>query len=157
MDCDFAEKISLFVDGELSPDESERVSRHILACSACKQAQDDFLRLRREIKAYDFELGPLARERALERILSSQKTSLWKRRVALPAPAFALILIVLIASWVWSVSLLLAKPQPSGGGIRAEKGTRERETVSQTGLDLSRYDGGGRAVIYKTRRADAGR
>ena len=156
MDCDFTEKISLFVDGELSPDESERVGRHILACPVCKLTQEDFLRLRQEIKSYDFKPGPLAESQALDRILSSQKTPLWKRRVALPVPVFALILILLIASGLWSVSSLLAKPQPPGGGIRAEKRFDET-TPPQTGLDLSRYDGGGRAVIYKTRRAEGGR
>lgn len=157
MGCDFTEKISLLMDGELPPDESERVRRHILACSTCKQTQEDFLRLRRKIKSYDFDTDSLARNQALDRVLYSEKEPLWRMRVSLPVPVFALILIALITSVAWAVFILPTKSESSKGIGGSEEGSSETISAPQNGLDLSRYDGGGRAVIYKARRTDIGR
>ena len=149
MDCKLTEKISQFVDGELPGDERERMKQHLAVCSVCREAHEDFLRLRSEITSYEFKPDPFAQKRALENIMNSESVPLWKRRIAVPAPAFALLIIALISIVIWS-ALQWAEPQQTGDRIRFLKGETR---APETGLDLSRYDGGGRAVIYKTSRS----
>jgi Putative zinc-finger len=82
------------------------------------------------------------------------KTPLWKRRVALPAPVFALLLLCVFALALWSIVLRPAEaPRPPV----TTKG-RDTQTASappqpaREAFDISRYDRGQRASIYKVRR-----
>ena len=69
MSCDFTEKISQLVDGELSEVEAREVQRHLTQCVACQGARADFLSFRSEISDYIPSLHPAAQADALRRIL----------------------------------------------------------------------------------------
>src|SRR5947209_12329324 len=72
MSCELTEKVSLLVDGELSPPETRSVERHLLTCDACQQARTDFLNLRQQISAYTPALNAHAQQRALASVLGKQ-------------------------------------------------------------------------------------
>jgi negative regulator of sigma E activity len=69
MSCDFTEKISQLIDGELSEVEAREVQRHLTQCGACQEARADFLSFRSEISNYNPSLHPAAQADALKRIL----------------------------------------------------------------------------------------
>jgi hypothetical protein len=69
MDCNWTEKISQLVDGELTPGEAQAVERHAARCPACRLAREDFLLLRHQLVSYRAESNPLAERQALGRIL----------------------------------------------------------------------------------------
>jgi len=52
MNCDFSEKVSLLIDGELSSNEARVVERHLLECVDCRQLHADFLSLSSQLDAY---------------------------------------------------------------------------------------------------------
>lgn len=74
MNCDWTEKISLLIDGELARDEAARVENHLATCAACREAHAGFLGLRQEIRAYEHAPDVLAQRRALENILAAGGT-----------------------------------------------------------------------------------
>jgi anti-sigma factor RsiW len=139
MNCNFTEKLSLLIDGELEREEAKQVELHLSSCLICQQAQADFLSLREQIKSHPHESDVSAQRQAIKRILSSERPPFWQRKIALPMPVFSVIMLALFVLAAWSVY------------VRAT-GTTQIETVdnrpSQGGLDLSRFDRGERAVIY---------
>ena len=156
MDCEFTEKVSLLLDAELTREESLRVTDHIRACPACRQAEEDFLRLRREIKAYDFQPQPSAQAGVLARILHAEKPSLWRRGVNVPLPLMASLLAIIIALGVWSAALRRAVEQPAAPSNPTPVQTHPQQAVVGDGGDLefSHYDHGERAAIYKVHRTE---
>ena len=72
MSCELTEKVSLLIDGELSPTEARSVEHHLLTCVACQQARADFLNLRQQISAYTPALNAHAQQRALASVLAKQ-------------------------------------------------------------------------------------
>jgi anti-sigma factor RsiW len=158
MSCSLTERVSLLIDGELAPDEENRVRKHLTECAACQQAQEDFLLLRVHIKSYETEPDAVAERQSLQSALASKKTRWWRRRVSLPAPAFALLVAAMVALATWG---LLAR---AGVGRRGETGGQARSAPASSGApsarqaveDLSRFDRGARAVVYKSRRAQPG-
>src|ERR1044071_5596789 len=72
MSCNFTEKISSLIDGELAPVEAREVERHLLSCSECEQLRADFLNLRSHIASFEASLQPAIQNRALKKILSRQ-------------------------------------------------------------------------------------
>ncbi len=159
MDCELTEKVSLLLDAELTPQETLRVKEHILVCPACRQAQSDFLRLRRELKAYEFQSQPFARARMLAHILKGEKPPLWRRRVSIPVPLMTLLLAIVVGLGVWSAVLRRAsRAAQSTGAPQVATPVKvlpaQAEVAAQgRGVDFSLYDHGGRAAIYKVRRA----
>jgi len=158
MDCEFTEKVSLLLDAELPPEDALLVTEHISTCTACRQAQDDFLRLRREIKAYEIQpQPPFAQAGMLARILNSEKLPLWRRSVSIPVPLMILLLAIIVGLGVWAATLRRASGLAQSNGA-PEKATPVKALPSQTevvegeGLDFSHYDHGERAAIYKVRR-----
>lgn len=71
MKCDWTQKISLLIDGELPPSEARETERHLDLCAGCRTARADFLLLRRQIADYPLDLDAFARQRALKRILAA--------------------------------------------------------------------------------------
>jgi anti-sigma factor RsiW len=69
MNCDWTEKISLLMDGELAADEAREVERHVADCSACRHAQADFMMLRQQLGDYHTEPNLIAQRQALKNIL----------------------------------------------------------------------------------------
>jgi anti-sigma factor RsiW len=159
MDCDFKEKVSMLMDGELGPRESEEVRNHVAGCRACQQAQADFAHLREQIQSYDFTPDSAARKRALSKVLGPESASGWGRTIALPVPVFAAILICVIALGLWSASmrLKLGSAGPQGPGARRVIDNSAAARPPEGGMDLSRFDRGERAVIYKVPRAETTR
>ena len=155
MDCKYAEKTSLLIDGELSVEEAKHVKAHVADCSECREMETDFLYFRRQIKES-------ASEAVLEtlkdvRLISSDKkeTAVWKKWISLPAPALVALLLLLAGFGAWAVFSVFD---------RSKKMTVAEETIVKTplekenrqtapnGISLSRFDRGGRAEIYTTRR-----
>ena len=105
MTCNFTQKISSFIDGELEPREAREVERHLLSCAECEQLRTDFLHLRSEIASFETSTQPVVQNRALKKILSGGRRADTPNRVpgrarglqwswGTPAVAFAALLIV---------------------------------------------------------------
>lgn len=72
MSCNYNEKISLLIDGELPPAEARLVEHHLTKCVECQLLRVDFLSLRSQIGDYAPALAPAAQRLALAKILSRQ-------------------------------------------------------------------------------------
>jgi len=73
MSCNFTEKISLLIDGELATAETREVERHLVSCSECEQLRADFLNLRSQITNFESSLTPEVHNRALKKILAPER------------------------------------------------------------------------------------
>ena len=73
MSCNFTEKVSSLIDGELPAQEAREVERHLLSCGECEQLRADFLNLRSQIAGFESSLEPVVQKRALKKILSAQR------------------------------------------------------------------------------------
>ena len=73
MNCNFTEKVSSLIDGELTQAETREVERHLLNCGECQQMRADFLNLRSQIVNFETSLQPTVQNRALKKILSAQR------------------------------------------------------------------------------------
>ena len=71
MKCVWTQKVSLLIDGELERAEAREVERHLDACGDCREAQADFLSLRRQLADYRIDLDAFAQQRALKSILAA--------------------------------------------------------------------------------------
>src|SRR5215217_485434 len=94
MNCNFTEKVSSLIDGELAPSEAREVEHHLLNCSECEQLRADFLNLRRQIASFETSLQPAVQNRALKKILSRQPVPALQWAFGTQAIAFAALLIV---------------------------------------------------------------
>lgn len=70
MTCNYTEKISSLIDGELVPAEAREVERHLLNCFECEQVRADFLNLRSQIVSFEASLQTEIQNRELKKILS---------------------------------------------------------------------------------------
>src|SRR5215212_5003897 len=94
MSCNFTEKISSLIDGELTPSEVRQVERHVLSCSECEELRTDFLNLRSQITSFETSLQPAVQNRALKKILSHERrVPRLQWSFGTPAIAFATLLI----------------------------------------------------------------
>jgi hypothetical protein len=153
MNCQYTEKISLLVDGEMSADEILNVEAHLANCADCEVLKNDFLFFRRQIKESTRQMTATAD------ILPNQKLKnkkyLWQRQVSIPVSAFALIMIALAAFGVWSAFSRFGR---SGNNpvakITKESASPEKKSAppEQNEFSLARFDKGGRAEIYTIRR-----
>ena len=73
MNCSFTERISSLIDGELSAGEAREVERHLVGCQECQQLRADFLNLRTEIAGFETSLQPEVQNRALKKILGTER------------------------------------------------------------------------------------
>lgn len=155
MPCEITERISLLMDAELSVEEARQMKEHLFGCALCRQAHQDFVSLREQLRSYETEVNEFAKQRALREILAAQPAPFWRRQVALPVPVLGFLVLIVVALAALTISL--------GGreGAQPIQEANERPTkpasqaVAQRGIDFSRYDTGERAVIFKTRRAEA--
>src|SRR3712207_4906810 len=83
--CDWTEKVSLLIDGELGSEESRAVETHLGDCLACRAAREDFLLLRRRISSYQPDVNLGAQRAALENILAAGRAAGSKVNVAAAA------------------------------------------------------------------------
>jgi hypothetical protein len=73
MSCNFTEKISSLIDGELSTAEAREVERHLIGCNECQEVRADFLNLRSQITGFETSLEPAVQNRALKKILATPR------------------------------------------------------------------------------------
>jgi len=155
MDCKFAEKTSLLIDGELSLEEAESIKAHIAECSECQQMEKDFLYFRQQIQESVSGAVWEAREKAQTAHFIGRKSPLWKKWISLPAPVFTALLFLLAGFGAWAIiSTINRHKNLTVAEELTEKSLLEKEN-RQTILNeisLSRFDRGGRAEIYATRR-----
>jgi len=158
MNCEFSEKVSLLIDRELSPSDAEQMRKHLTGCRVCQQLEQDFLGLRHQIKSHEFDTNPIAQKQTLWKVLASQSVPLWRRKIALPAPVFALVVVALLAFAAWSVFVRTALQQTGEPDRRASnvKPVEETSNTESGAMDLSRFDHGGRAILYTERRSETG-
>ena len=74
-DCNWTERVSLLIDGELAAQEARAVEQHLGDCFACRLAREDFLLLRHQLSSYRPEVNLLAQRRALHHILGSDNAA----------------------------------------------------------------------------------
>ena len=74
-DCNWTEKVSLLIDGELAAQEARAVEQHLGDCFACRLAREDFLLLRHQLSSYHADVNLLAQRRALDSILGSDNSA----------------------------------------------------------------------------------
>lgn len=154
MDCEFLERVSLLIDGEISGEESEQVREHITGCAVCRQAEQEFLHVRQQIRSYKSKADSYSAGRALREITGGKIIRWWEKKIALPAPAFALMVLVMLALLSWS---LIVRPAATGpGAVDRARRLPVSDQPDAGQQDFSRYDHGERAVIYKARRTPAG-
>jgi len=146
MDCEFLERVSTFVDGEMSREESERVREHIAACAVCRRAEQEFLLVRQQIRSYETAPGAYNRARALGKITERW----WEKKIALPVPVFALAVLLVLAFVSWS---LFARPSVTAP---PQIKSLAKETPVDGQPSFLDFDHGERAVIYKARRTGSG-
>ncbi len=150
MSCEFSDRVSLLIDGELTPAATEQVREHLTACRVCSQMAQDFLGVRDQIRSFDPQTDPFSQERALRNVLAPTQVPVWQRRIALPAPVFVLVVVVALALCTW---VLFVRGQRSPApDVRAADVPAQTRQPEQGAVDFSRFDRGERAVIYKVRR-----
>jgi anti-sigma factor RsiW len=173
MDCkEFRELLDLYVDGELSPEATAAARVHLKECAACGRVEAQLLRLRRVLKHVATRHQPppdleSAIRHALRRspwripLLTRRQPDLagqalkripfWETKVSLPAPVLMLLVAAVVAVGAWSSMVRRHASAPQ------RVSTEQRKTPvapsTRDGFDLSRFDRGGRASIYKVRRA----
>lgn len=151
MNCEWHDRVSALIDGELSAAAAAETRAHIAHCPQCSDAEREFLRLRDEIKAYQRDPDPVTMKRALNTILVSGHRPLWRREVALPLPAIALITLLAFAGGALSIRYLTpAAPVPEEARPAAP---RIKDAGGEPPTELLRYDGGARAAILVRKRA----
>src|SRR5215471_13047747 len=105
MSCNLIENLSLLMDGALSNKEAAATRSHIATCSECRKALEDFALLREALQDYDAAPGDVAQRRALNSILSADRSPLWRRSISVPAPLVALLFLAFVGLGVWSFSI----------------------------------------------------
>ncbi len=80
MNCDFTEKISLLIDGELPAADERLVERHLLACVECQQARMDFLNIRTQTASYELTLSLAKQREALANLRAKQGATTGRQR-----------------------------------------------------------------------------
>jgi hypothetical protein len=122
MNCNWTEKISLLIDGELSGEETRAVEQHAAQCHACQLAREDFMLVRRQISSFRAEPNLFAQREALKNILgkgavaSPKPASGWRERAAsvfaLPrfSPALAGVAALVIVAVIIAV-VMMRRPE----------------------------------------------
>jgi hypothetical protein len=135
MNCNFTEKISALIDGELPTDETRDLERHLVGCVECQEARADFLNLRSQLSEVPVAFQPAAQREALARILGKQKgvgsASGW-RWVFNPAVAGVAAMLIVAAV----IGLLLYPKMKPGPVVKDEvavdKGSRKASPTPST-------------------------
>lgn len=151
MDCQFTEKISLLLDDELSPEETKQTRAHIEVCQNCRDLHTDFLFFRQQIKGLVTQQPTTIKNDAPQ--IVRQKIPLWQKEISFPIPVFALILIAFVglAAWFLTSHFNQTTKLPTAENSDARTMT-EALPDKQNEFSLARFDKGGRAEIYTTRR-----
>jgi hypothetical protein len=115
MYCDCTEKVSLLIDGELSPIEARELEVHLLSCTECQEVRGDFLNLRNQFVSVPVSFRPVAQREALARILGKEPSvsrGFGWRWVLNPAVA-AVASLLLVAGLIGLLLYPRSKPGPA--------------------------------------------
>ncbi len=147
MNCDFAEKVSMLIDGELPATEIESVRAHLEHCAECRSLKRDFLFFREQIKTSVSE--KFAGEQVeISPVPIKKQTRIWSGWVSLPAPALALFVFALICLGAWFAISRFSRTSIDTASHTQVKNTAPKTAKAPTEVSLTRYDTGGRAEIY---------
>ncbi|HEX7176205.1 MAG TPA: zf-HC2 domain-containing protein [Pyrinomonadaceae bacterium] len=153
MNCDWAEKISLLIDGELPPQERRATEAHLESCAGCRRTKEDFLSLRSVVNSYPLAADATDERRALEKILASAAHStrdasdaaattvprtswrellVWPRLTPALGAALAVLLLAVALGVVWSVSRRDAGQRLVAEGTGQDKARRSSNGPTQS-------------------------
>ena len=176
MDCkEFREILDLYADHELSPDASTEARIHLKECPSCRRAERELLRLRRALKLTVAQHQPppdlvnavrriaqprwrrllgIGNQAADAGTVVQSDRPLWRENIRLPIPVFVLLLVAIVTFGIFSARLRMTGAPQSSAGVQSKavaiKPVEQRSPVEAA--DVSRFDHGGRASLYKEQR-----
>ena len=136
MTCTQTEKVSLLIDGELTPSQASEVKDHLQHCADCSDAHESFLLLRSQLTSYQSAIDSSAVNAALAKVLSRREstqppfvTPNWRERLAAafsPGRAFntgfaAAAALVILAVAIGLIALLSREQQPQVAVVSTEQ------------------------------------
>lgn len=147
MKCDFAEKVSMLIDGELAAAEIEALRAHIAACAECRNLEKDFLFFRQQIKS------PIPEKSVVEKakypfVSRKKRTRFLRGRISLPVPALALFVIALIGLGGFLIFSRVRRTSIGTATQTPVENIASKTANAPSEVSLARYDAGGRAEIY---------
>lgn len=173
MDCkEFREILDLYVDQELSPDALGAAHIHLNECHSCRKVERQLLRLRVALKLTVSQHQPppdlahavqritqrrwlgspgIRSETANDTDASRGRHPLWRENIQLPVPVFALLFMGLVTLGILLLQTRVPKPGERVSN-RAASTTPVGVRPSIEATELSRFDHGGRASLYKVPR-----
>jgi Putative zinc-finger len=145
MNCEFGEKVSMLIDGELSESESQKARAHIAGCAQCRDLEKDFLFFREQIKesAADFVAGQIK----TPLFLSAKRLPFWKKGILLPAPVFAGFILIAVGLSVWLIASRFSQNEKAALENSVKNAPAKAE-IAPNEISIARFDKGGRAEIY---------
>lgn len=119
---DCPDDLSAFLDGELMPDRSDKVARHLVHCFECRGIITDWIVIERRIG----RPAPLGSDRFVARVVGAipkppQLWSGWRGEFSWPAPALAL-----AAAAITITLLKLPHPKPTIDALMLADGISSR-------------------------------
>ena len=170
MNCkEFREILDLYVDQELSAQALATAQIHVNKCPACRRAEQQLLKLKHALQVATLRHNPppdlvtsvrsiteprwrkllAIRDRNADGVVHRELW--WRRNIRIPVPAFALLLVsALIFGFLFLRATLAGRSQQQPNRAAAIKSTQIEASVAAT--DLSSFDHGGRATLYKASR-----
>lgn len=116
------ENISAFIDRELADDIAAELFAHLGSCPRCRRTFTTLATLHERIAMLPDPAVPHALDRRMRSMdappvariarAGSDLRTLWRRRLAIPAPALAIALLAVMATILLSVLLLRPQPAP---------------------------------------------
>ncbi|MCB1023025.1 MAG: zf-HC2 domain-containing protein [Acidobacteria bacterium] len=144
MNCEFAEKVSIMIDGELPPEEIESVRAHISECPDCQELERDFQFFKRQIResAEDSPQIALPRIPALD-IDGIAPTR--KRGLSIPIPVFVGMVCLILIGWTGMFYFGESRSVRLAEDSTIKKAPPETSAGERS---LARFDNGGRTELF---------
>lgn len=147
MNCNFANKVSMLIDGELSAAESERVRTHLAGCAECQHLEKDFLFFREQIKESAADFSETEKFQ-IPTIPIRKQTPFWNKWISLPAPIAALFVFALFGLGTWLILSSFRQISNDSAIKNPVINTSSKPENQSNEVSLARFDRGGRAEIY---------
>ena len=141
MSCSQLQNVSAWIDGELAPEVAARFLVHIETCAECQRAAFEFRSLGDNTRRAIPKTEDLEETAILARLVQPKRANAPRRGVVVPAPLAAVAAAALVVMAFW-VGVLEFRDKKSPPGARLP-------TDTPGAVDLSRFDKGERAVVYK--------
>lgn len=152
MNCEFAERVSLLIDGELPEAEAEKVTAHLENCPECQALEKDFLFFRQQLRES-------ARNESKKYKLPDFRTAgarpLWKKGIVVPVPVFAGLILIIAALSIWTAVSRFNDSGITSAGRRSPQVSLQNPAERADENSLARFDRGKRAEIYVISRSES--